>query len=91
MKDHLETAPVIDAVRSKDGCPICRLRGMIETQTVERYLGGAVMEPFIHNGGAVGHDIRVWRDLSEGAGFDVAKQDEMLQKSLLFLKEKFEG
>ena len=47
MKDHLETAPVIDAVRSKDGCPICRLRGMIETQTVERYLGGAVMEPDI--------------------------------------------
>jgi len=55
------------------------------------YQGGAVMEPFIHDGGAVGHDIRVWRDLSEGAGMDIEKQDAMLQKSLNFLKEKFEG
>ena len=47
MKDHLETAPVIDAVRSHDLCPFCRLREMIEQQTVERYLGGAVMEPDI--------------------------------------------
>ncbi len=46
MKDHLETAPVIDAVK-QDSCPFCRLRDMIEQQTVERYLGGAVMEPDI--------------------------------------------
>ena len=45
MKDHLETAPVIDAVRNHDLCPFCQLRDMIERQTVERYLGGAVMEP----------------------------------------------
>ena len=47
MKDHLETAPVIDAVRNHDLCPFCQLRDMIEQQTVERYLGGAVMEPDI--------------------------------------------
>ena len=47
MKDHLETAPVIDAVRSHDLCPFCQLREMIEQQTVERYLGGSVMEPDI--------------------------------------------
>ena len=44
MKDHLETAPVIDAVR-ENACPFCQLRDMIEQQTVERYLGGSVMEP----------------------------------------------
>ncbi len=47
MKDHLETAPVIDAIRNHSLCPFCQLREMIERQTVERYLGGAVMEPDI--------------------------------------------
>ena len=45
MKDHLETAPVIDAVRNRSLCPFCQLRDMVEKQTVERYLGGSVMEP----------------------------------------------
>ncbi len=47
MRDHLETAPVIDALRRGDGCPVCQLRQMIEQQSVERFLGGAVMEPEI--------------------------------------------
>lgn len=47
MKDHLETAPVWDAVRQKGQCPFCALRSMIEKQSVERFLGGAVMEPDI--------------------------------------------
>ena len=47
MKDHLETAPVWDAVRQTERCPFCALRSMIEKQSVERFLGGAVMEPGI--------------------------------------------
>ncbi len=47
MKEHLETAPVREAVQGDNTCPICQLRRMIEQQTVERYLGGAVMEPDI--------------------------------------------
>ena len=47
MKEHIETAPVIEAVQQHETCPICQLRNMIEQQTVERYLGGAVMEPDI--------------------------------------------
>ena len=47
MKDHLETAPVWDAVRQTQQCPFCALRSMIEKQSVERFLGGAVMEPDI--------------------------------------------
>ena len=47
MKDHLETAPVWDAVRQTEQCPFCALRSMIEKQSVERFLGGAVMEPDI--------------------------------------------
>lgn len=55
------------------------------------YDKGVVMEPFLHDGGAVGHDVRVWRDLSEGAAFNEEKLDELLKKSLTFLKSKCEG
>lgn len=47
MKEHLETAPLWDAVRQKEYCPFCYLRNMIETQSVQRFLGGSVMEPDI--------------------------------------------
>ena len=47
MPTHIETAPVLEAVRQPDECPFCQLRRMIEQQTVERYLGGSVMEPDI--------------------------------------------
>lgn len=53
------------------------------------YDKGVVMEPFLLSGGAVGRDVRVWRDLSNGA--DEATMDEYLKKSLAFLKRKFEG
>lgn len=53
------------------------------------YNKGVVMEPFLLSGGAVGRDIRVWRDLSNGA--DEAQMDEYLKNSLKFLKSKFEG
>lgn len=33
-----------------------------------RYDGMLVMEPFVHMGGEIGRDIKVWRDLSGNAG-----------------------
>ena len=53
------------------------------------YDKGVVIESFLHDGGAVGYDIRVWRDLSNGA--DLAKQDELLKASLEFVKKSCEG
>lgn len=53
------------------------------------YDKGVVMEPFLLKGGSVGHDIRVWRDLSNSA--DEKTMDEYLKKSLIFLKEKCLG
>ncbi len=50
---------------------------------------GIVMEPFVKMGGKVGEDIKVWRDLSNGA--DEAQMDENIKKSLAFLKNAFEG
>ena len=47
MKNHLETAPVIEAFSQSADCPLCRLRAMLEQESIKRCLGGAVMEPSI--------------------------------------------
>lgn len=51
--------------------------------------GGVVMEPFLKAGGRVGEDIKVWRDLSNGA--DDKEMDRMIRESLSFLKKAFAG
>jgi D-psicose/D-tagatose/L-ribulose 3-epimerase len=48
---------------------------------------GVVMEPFYFQGGQVGKDIKVWRDLSEGAS--VAEMDRRIASSLEYLKSQF--
>jgi D-psicose/D-tagatose/L-ribulose 3-epimerase len=47
-----------------------------------RYDRAVVMEPFIRMGGAVGSDIKVWRDLSEGA--TEAQMDTEARDALVF-------
>ncbi|MGC4020136.1 MAG: hypothetical protein QM793_13520 [Muricomes sp.] len=49
------------------------------------YEKAVVMEPFLLHGGAVGRDIRVWRDLSNNA--DEKKMDEYISDSLKYLKK----
>lgn len=49
------------------------------------YQKAVVMEPFLLKGGAVGRDLRVWRDLSAGA--DERTMDRYLADSLKFLKK----
>ena len=50
--------------------------------------GNVVMEPFMTMGGKVGSDIKVWRDLSNGASPE--QMDENIRTSLNFLRSKFE-
>ncbi len=45
MRYHIDTIPVWDAVKEKNGCPLCLLRRKVEENDVVRYLGGSVMEP----------------------------------------------
>lgn len=52
------------------------------------YDGNVVMEPFLLKGGSVGKDIKVWRDLSNGA--DEAKMDQMLADAVKFLHANFD-
>ena len=49
------------------------------------YQGTVVMEPFVRPGGAVGKDIKVWRDLSGNA--DETKLDQDIQEALNYLKK----
>jgi D-psicose/D-tagatose/L-ribulose 3-epimerase len=46
------------------------------------YDGAVVMEPFVKTGGTIGSDIRVWRDLSDGA--DEARMDDDARDALAF-------
>lgn len=49
--------------------------------------GNVVMEPFMLAGGAVARDVKVWRDLSNGATTE--EMDEMIRESLVFLRNSF--
>lgn len=53
------------------------------------YTEAVVMEPFVKPGGTVGSDIKVWRDISEGAS--EAQMDEDIRESLVFVKKQFLG
>ena len=46
------------------------------------YDGGVVMEPFIKMGGTVGSEIKVWRDISDGA--DEKGMDKKASDALIF-------
>lgn len=52
------------------------------------YSDYVVMEPFVKMGGQVGQDIKVWRDMSNGASEE--RLDQELAKSLKFVKGHFE-
>ena len=52
------------------------------------YDGAVVMEPFVTMGGQVGKDIRIWRDISQGATENDIDRDAA--KSVAFLRSAFE-
>ncbi len=45
MREDICTIPVNDAFLEKDGCPICRMRSMLEERALEYITGAAMMEP----------------------------------------------
>lgn len=54
-----------------------------------RYDGPVVMEPFVKTGGQVGRDIKIWREMNEGAGAE--QMDRDAAGSVQFLRHVFEG
>jgi D-psicose/D-tagatose/L-ribulose 3-epimerase len=53
------------------------------------YDGGVVMEPFVRMGGTVGSNIKVWRDISNGANEEQLDRDaqEALEFSRYMLRK----
>lgn len=51
------------------------------------YDGAVVMEPFVKMGGSVGSDIKIWRDMSDGAGR--TQMDTDIRAALQFVKKQF--
>ncbi|MGN0667024.1 MAG: DUF6062 family protein [Huintestinicola sp.] len=73
MRESLLTIPISEILEPKEGCPICRMRNMLEQRTVEYIMGAAMMEP----------DVRIE---TNRAGFCYTHFSQMLkQKNRLSL------
>lgn len=45
MRESLLTIPISEILEPREGCPICRMRNILEQRTVEYIMGAAMMEP----------------------------------------------
>ena len=45
MRQDICTIPVSEVFEPKDGCPLCRLRDVLEQRMTEYITGSAMMEP----------------------------------------------
>lgn len=45
MRESILTIPINEVFEPRCGCPLCRMRDMLETRTVEYIMGAAMMEP----------------------------------------------
>lgn len=45
MRDDITSIPISEVFEPKDGCPVCRLRNMLEERSVTYITGAAMMEP----------------------------------------------
>lgn len=45
MRDDITSIPISEVFEPRDGCPLCRMRDMLEARMVEYITGAAMMEP----------------------------------------------
>ena len=45
MRESILTIPISEIFEPMEGCPICRMRDMLEARTIEYIMGAAMMEP----------------------------------------------
>ncbi len=45
MRDDITSIPISEVFEPRDGCPICRLRNLLEERVVDYITGAAMMEP----------------------------------------------
>ena len=81
---HFHTGEANRRVPGKGRIPWQEIAGALQEIGYE---GAMVMEPFVRMGGQVGSDIKIWRDLSEGAS--AAELDEDARNSANFCRSLF--
>lgn len=67
MREDITSIPVNEVFEPREGCPICRMRGMLEQRVVDYITGAAMMEP----------DVRIE---TNRLGFCFAHFEMMLKK-----------
>ena len=45
MREDITSIPISEVFEPRDGCPICRMRDMLEARVVDYITGAAMMEP----------------------------------------------
>ena len=85
LLDHFHTGECNRMVPGKGRMP---WREIAEALRDIDYRETVVMEPFVRMGGKVGSDIKVWRDISNGASSE--KLDEDAAESVKFERYMFE-
>ena len=65
MAEQIYTIPINEAFAQKDGCPLCRLKKKLESDSLEYIMGAAMMEPDV-------------RQVTNRTGFCRVHYDDML-------------
>lgn len=97
MRESILTIPVSEIFEPKCGCPICRMRDMLEQRTIEYIMGAAMMEPDVrmetnHLGFCKTH-FEQMRDCKNRLSLALMLQSHLqdIQKNIFNRKNIFEG
>lgn len=97
MRESILTIPVSEIFESKCGCPICRMRDMLEQRTIEYIMGAAMMEPDVrmetNRLGFCKTHFEQMRDCKNRLSLALMLQSHLqdIQKNIFNRKNIFEG
>ncbi len=97
MRESILTIPVNEIFEPKCGCPICRMRDMLEQRTIEYIMGAAMMEPDVrmetNRLGFCKTHFEQMRDCKNRLSLALMLQSHLqdIQKNIFDRKSIFEG
>lgn len=97
MRESILTIPVSEIFEPKCGCPICRMRDMLEQRTIEYIMGAAMMEPDVrmetNRLGFCKTHFEQMRDCKNRLSLALMLQSHLqdIQKNIFNRKNIFEG
>lgn len=97
MRESILTIPVSEIFEPKCGCPICRMRDILEQRTIEYIMGAAMMEPDVrmktNRLGFCKTHFEQMRDCKNRLSLALMLQSHLqdIQKNIFNRKNIFEG